>query len=1184
MTFCNRFIRDASVLLLLLWMPASARAETGTAPTRATETVKRVLWINSYASDDAWSESVLRGFHTRLNTKGIWINYENYDLGIRYQPGVSVSQADVAALRAKLRFSRYDLIVAFDNVAANLFFDGTLKVPKEMPILAVAYLSRRPLRERIPPELNMTGVQISANLFDNLRMAMRLQPKAKEALLIAEATAGGEVPRKLLETLPEDIPLKIRMVSGDDYSTSELLKIVSELPPDAVILFQSWASAKELQPEHSYTVLPRIRKLFPGLILGKYDSYIAYGSAGGILPCGREQGLEAGDIAYRILNGERAADIPVAVSRVEPVLDFAALKELAIPASRAPEGTRFINVPPDFILRHRVELFLLAVAVVALLLITVVTLYLKRRSESKIALLFSHLPLRIAVLDQAGRALYAHMPGGGSPAGAGLPEGEKANYETAVAKAFETGFEVELGYEDDARHWDARFFRLPDSNPFKRNVIMTVATDVTRQYELEQEQKETISILNDYVGSERTLNQSLSRIMLADNYEEAVREILHILGENTGADRCYVFEFQGDEQKSARNTFAWIREGGEAMVDYLEEVDMSGCSSWRKSFLEHKPISVDSVADYVDGTPEELELLRSRKIRSFLCCGIWIDDRLHGFVGVDYVYAGKHFSDCETHTVSGGATLFQLAYDRRRQQMRLEDSASMQRQIVDNIMLPITIIDLDYRILAANASALADCGKSLEELLGTRCCDTICEFGDPPEFCPVQETLKSHKACSSEHDFRDKRQISNAQPIFDRDGKLLYILTVDIDITELQRQKHELQAAMEQAQAADRAKGYFLATVSHELRTPLNAIIGFSELLQHEGVDPDTQKDYLHSINIAGSALLNLINDVLDLSKLSSGEVRIVPVKTNLEELVREIAAVFRLRASEKGLELRIRTVNLRHPMYIDNLRMRQILFNLLGNAVKFTPSGYVEVEVAAELDEAARTAALTIRITDTGIGISKEAQPRIFDPFVQDCDSQGKRVHEGTGLGLSIIKRLLENMAGEISLESEPGKGSTFTVRLKDVLYEPESEAEQPLELPEAAETVCLKHGRVLLVDDVPINLKVLGTMLKRMNVASVTAGSGDDALEVLRGDLDFDAVLTDMWMPGMNGIELAERLRNNPGSAAIPVAVITADTQLTPGGATSFSGVLHKPVTMDSLRQLFRRIIPPGGTIPVQ
>ncbi len=378
--------------------------------------------------------------------------------------------------------------------------------------------------------------------------------------------------------------------------------------------------------------------------------------------------------------------------------------------------------------------------------------------------------------------------------------------------------------------------------------------------------------------------------------------------------------------------------------------------------------------------------------------------------------------------------------------------------------------------------------------------------------------------------------------------------------------QEQLLAALQEAQSADRAKSFFIASVSHEIRTPLNAIIGFSELLRGEELDRKIQKDYLDSIAYSGNALLQLINDVLDLSKLEAGQMTIVPTVTDIRSLCTDVMNVFLHRAREKNIELTLESGNV--PMLLlDRLRIRQILFNLIGNAVKFTEKG--KITVIVEFSFASEAGGnLRIGVRDTGIGISQEDCRNLASPFVQLSGMRGSHAaNNGTGLGLAISKRMAEAMNGELSVESELGKGSYFYVTLYKVVIK---DAPETVDAPEKEESpLSLGSLSVLVVDDVEMNLKVLQAMLTKVGVKEVVrANSGKEAMSLLKSRR-FDVVLTDVWMPEMNGAELAEKIRNDSALSSIPVVALTADEEANFNFPTkNFASILLKPVTLDKLK----------------
>ena len=662
------------------------------------------------------------------------------------------------------------------------------------------------------------------------------------------------------------------------------------------------------------------------------------------------------------------------------------------------------------------------------------------------------------------------------------------------------------------------------------------------------------TMLRDDPQGECTLSLLLELINRNDDYERIGDEMLRIVSESLGAARGFVFRYGDDYISPPLKIFEWL---APAKLPPLMPEDFSGCLD---ALLEQRPVILKA-GDLADG--------RQPDIQCRLLSGIWANDRLYGFVGIDYCSFDDNCSDSVVKILRNAAIMFALAFKQTHQHEQLLETASQSRQIMDNLPLPILLVDTDFRVRAANPTKKINVDLPLPKLLGTFCYETVCKFGAPPEFCAVQETLHTGQPSRKEFSFGGKRLISTSQPIFDRHGKMKSVLSVDIDITEVTRQKEALEAAMEQAQAANLAKSYFLATVSHELRTPLNAVIGFSEILQNGNVDAATQQEYLNAINFAGTSLLNLINDVLDLSNLEADKVLIDPVKSDVADLLQQVATVFTLKARQKGIRLEVDAAALCYPLYVDSLCLRQILLNLIGNAIKFTTEGGVTVRgaFAAEDD---RQGLLRISVSDTGVGISSENQERIFEPFVHDSIIRGKRMYEGSGLGLTISRRLADKMGGSIRLESEPGKGSTFILEIR-VKYDTSRDDRQDdaaRKTATAAQSGTVTGERhMLLVDDVPINLKVLEVMLTRLGIQCTSVESPEAAIELLRQGKCYDMILTDMWMPGMNGLEMARYIRQDLRITDVPILAITADTQVSTDERAAFDYILYKPITLESL-----------------
>ena len=390
----------------------------------------------------------------------------------------------------------------------------------------------------------------------------------------------------------------------------------------------------------------------------------------------------------------------------------------------------------------------------------------------------------------------------------------------------------------------------------------------------------------------------------------------------------------------------------------------------------------------------------------------------------------------------------------------------------------------------------------------------------------------------------------------------LHVFVVEDERDEMHRQEllaRDYEAQLEVERAANKAKSLFFSSVSHDIRTPLNAIIGFSELLEKGAADDETRGRYISSIRSSGKVLVRLVDDILDLSKLESGKLEIVEEPTHVPTLVREVIDACEVVRARKSLALKTEFGEMPW-MSVDPQRVRQILFNLLSNAYKYTDHGTISVRVLWQ------DGTLSLSVADTGKGISNEDIARILQPFVQLADRNHR---DGTGLGLPICQRLAMLMDGNLTITSKVGEGSTFTVTLRNVrTVDP-----PPAKLPIQAAHIGHLPSHVLVVDDSPVNRAVLKAMLKKSGVAGITlAENGRKALEILENGTDFDLVLSDLWMPEMDGFGLIHAIRANAKLAHLPVYLLTADVEARNQAESSgFTGILLKPITLENLLPLF-------------
>jgi PAS domain S-box-containing protein len=542
--------------------------------------------------------------------------------------------------------------------------------------------------------------------------------------------------------------------------------------------------------------------------------------------------------------------------------------------------------------------------------------------------------------------------------------------------------------------------------------------------------------------------------------------------------------------------------------------------------------------------------------------------------------------------VSERKVIYAVARDiteRKRVEALLRESEERHRKLFENNPHPTWVFDREtLRFLAVNAAAVRKYGYSREEFLAM----TLKDIRPPEDVPALLETVRA---------LGEGNESSNAWRHRLKDGTIIdtentsYALTflgraarvvVAVDITQRKLDEAEKREYMDslaatnqelglrnrEVERATKLKSKFLASMSHELRTPLNAIVGFSDLLA-DGIPGELngkQKRFVNHIRQGSAHLLQLINDILDLSKIEAGQLELRCEQFLVKEALPEVLSTIRPLAMAKNIQVQ-QKLGTDRPVYADRVRFKQILYNLLSNAVKFTPKGgRIEIDCFESVNQ------VCLSVTDTGIGIRPEDQQIVFEEFRQ-VEGSPDAVNEGTGLGLAITKRLVEQQGGKISLSSEPGKGSrfTFTLPAGSNTFRPEP-TNPPNSLPA---TTSGGSGKplVLVVDDEASARELLASYLNPAYRIAI-AESGAEAVNKAH-QLRPDAITLDLSMPGGSGFEALVTLKKNPKTANIPIIIVSMVDQEKVGFALGAADYLIKPIRKPVLLEAIRKHVPPQG-----
>jgi signal transduction histidine kinase len=1078
--------------------------------------------------------------------------------------------------------------------------------------------------ERMPRETEFAGHENTGGVFlDNpvektIDLIFQVFPGTKRIIPLAGRTETGErfitgVKEALTTSHPET---ECVIIDNKTVDTPEMIRRVAQSGKDSVVLFHSWYGLNAVNLASLSFFLQRLC-LNPDVpVFAVHDSMFAFHVAGGTVCQSRTAADKLAKLLDQCVVYEYSAKDNWETVEAKRIITASSFQRFGVSRNTNAE-ILMIGMDNQSMFRREnaralVTVTFSVVLVLALLCYIAVWDHYRRRLLKLLRAVFKQIPSRIVIGSRNGIAHFIHVGKFGEDSGLvrfpvnELPEYADETFRHAWEEVFATGETQKFQMATGSRHRSVEMALFENKEIFGRDTAFWISHDVEDLLQAQNELKTGLANqekLNDLFAA--SLKMLSSDATAVDMTNDVLSFIVRSVKEHLKADFCCIMRY--NMEKKCMELFVseasdgLTINGDKDFIPFPEEKD----NHVLHRLEQHLPVVLKDYPDFLLKKQDAGQTGNKRPKKISLCMSpVFIDGKLWGHLAAVYQKGKYEFTDQCLQFLQGTAHVVEAMLEYRFIHSRLERGEYEKQLIMENLPLPLILLDRNLNLIQRNSAAKKDHLLGFPDALHDKLCHTVfCKAKNPPEDCPVRGVLSDFKPHVKALTFNGKDYMVNAYPIM-IGGELTNILLAWFDVTAENENQRKLEAALTEAKDASKAKSLFLASMSHELRTPLNAVIGFCELLQNSALPRESQLEYLKSISVAGHTLLDLISNILDTCKLETEQVELQNEKTDVRRIVTDMVGMFKSLAEKKQLAQPLVVPDDLPYVVLDRMRLRQVLVNLLGNAFKFTDRGYVGIKVTCNILEQGKCR-LAIAIRDSGIGISPDKKDKIFEPFVQQDAVRDTHVYKGSGLGLAICDRYIKAMGGRIDLDSDVGKGSVFTIVFESIPYitpsEEERAAEKNGEAPAAEQQlpanafsgsatpqkptpkVDLNGYNALIVDDVPINLKVLGAMLKGFHLNIVQANSGADALSKLP-DARPDLVLTDMWMPGMSGEELARNIRATMEDGdKVVIMAVTADVENQNNFDMSvFDGILLKPVTKTSLAFAFQEMIEKGRITP--
>ncbi|WP_026472911.1 PAS domain S-box protein [Alkaliflexus imshenetskii] len=699
-----------------------------------------------------------------------------------------------------------------------------------------------------------------------------------------------------------------------------------------------------------------------------------------------------------------------------------------------------------------------------------------------------------------------------------------------------------------------------------QDAIIGISRDITERVKVESKLREQSDALEMGLKQQALLSDIALELNQLDTFGSKINKVIKAVGKHIDASRVYIFEDLPDGSATS-NAYEWCNTGITPQINDLQNVPYENLPSFKELIDKEGCLYSENILEL----PHDIQMvLEPQGIKSIIIYPLYVQTRFFGFIGYDECMRYKKWVKSELELLRTISGIIANAYERKIYEQSLSESEAKNSAILQSIPDILFHFNQDGKILSFRSSSSEELILPPEKFINK----TISELF-PEEFANKAQDAINNCLITGNFKFNYSYPIGGKTDYFEARMSRMNateVIAIVRNVSESIRYEQKLEEERDRANQANKAKSEFLANMSHEIRTPMNAILGFSEALFHKLEKPQHKK-MVSSILGSGGLLLSLLNDILDLSKIEAGIIEISPQPVNLIHILEEIKLLFTEKADKKGVSLSVNIdKSVPEGLLMDEIRTKQIIFNLIGNAVKFTHNGFIRINLTFK-PKLKSSGTVIFEVVDTGIGIPENQQEIIFEAFRQQS-GQSNRKYEGVGLGLAISRRLAGKMGGSITLKSKVNFGSTFRLEIPNVeicntLHIKENKYE-------FVDPVIFKNASILIVDDVVSNIETIESLLSESGLEMISAESGEMALDMLKFTQP-SLILLDIRMPGIDGYEVARFIKSEPRLKNIPVIALTASVsnRVQSEAFSNFNGLLFKPVSKSDLIQELMRYL---------